>query len=193
MAKYYVHTEGRLGLEIEDAKLKYSSWHSNWSGRTDGVFHYNSVDRETGEGQKYFTVVIPAEFTDEVTGKTMTVDDLASMGIPIKTYPGDQEKGYDEEHTLRVRVSFKFRPPIVQLDMGGDIIHYGKDEVHRLDQLMVNNIDLVLGFGKVNPDTGRRPCYLNEYYASAVTSRMALKHKQKIEDDDDFGECFGSV
>lgn len=184
MAKYYLNTTGRISLEIEEAELKYGAWFSNWSGRTDGDFKYNGIDRETGEGYKYFTVKLPSEFINELDGNTYTVDDLAALGIPVKTYPGNPEKGYDDEHTLKVKVAFKFRPPTIQVDLAGDIDIYGESEVHRLDNLAIGNPDLVLGFGRVNDQTGRRACYLNEFYAKAMVSRMALKHKQRQEEND---------
>ena len=184
MAKYYLNTNGRISLEIEEAELKYGAWFSNWSGRTDGEFKYNGIDRETGEGYKYFTIKLPSEFINELDGKTYTVDDLAELGIPVKTYPGNPEKGYDDEHTLKVKVAFKFRPPMIQVDVAGDIDVYGANEVHRLDNLAINNPDLVVGFGRINEQTGRRACYLNEFYAKAMVSRMALKHKRAQEDND---------
>lgn len=185
MAKYYINNSGRLTVEIESAELKYGGWFSNWSGRTDGLYHYNGVDRETGEGFKYFTVKIPSEFVNETDGNTWTVDDLASIGIPVKTFPGNPEKGYDDEHTLRVKVSYKFREPIVQVDMAGDIMNFGKDDIHRLDNMAYDAPDIVLAFGKANPDTGRRSCYLNEFYTTATVSRMSLKHRQAVERDDE--------
>lgn len=185
MSKFYVNSNGRVTMEIEGAELKYGGWLSNWSGRTDGVFHYNKVDRDTGEGYKYFTVKVPSEFINEVDGNTWTVDDLANIGVPVKTNPGNPEKGWDEEHTIKVNVSYKFKEPIVQIDMNGDIVHFGKDDVARLDNMAYEAPDLVLGFGKLNPDNGRRPCYLNEFYATATVSRMSLKHRQAAERDDE--------
>ena len=182
MSKIYVNNIGKVSMEIEGAELKFGGWFSNWSGRTDGVFHYNGIDRETGEGYRYFTVKVPAEFINEADGSTWTVDELANIGVPIKTYPGNPEKGYDDEHTLKVKVAYKFRDPIIRIDMAGDTIDYGKDDIHRLDTMAYEAPDIVLGFGKMNPDTGRRSCYLNEFYTTATVSRMALKHK-KIEDD----------
>lgn len=185
MSKIYLNANGRVTMEIEGAELKYGGWFSNWSGRTDGVFHYNGVDRDTGEGYRYFTVKVPAEFENQVDGKIWTVDDLAEIGIPVKTYPGNPEKGWDDEHTIKVKVAYKFRDPVVQVDMAGDIVHFGKDDIHRLDNMAYEAPDIVLGFGKVNPDNGRRACYLNEFYTTATVSRMSLKHKQAAEKDDE--------
>lgn len=185
MAKFYISNDRRLSMEIEQADLKYGAWFSNWSGRTDGDFHYNGIDPDTREGYKYFTVKLPDEIYNEADGQTYSVDDLAAMGIPIKTYPGNPEKGYDDEHTLKVKVSFKIKPPIVQIDVGGDIDILDNSTVHRLDSLMIDKPDIVLGFGRMNEDTGRRSCYLQEFYAKACVSRMSMKHRRPAENDID--------
>lgn len=183
MSKFYVNNNGRVSMEIEGAKLKYGGWFSNWSGRTDGVFHYNGVDRETGKGYRYFTVKLPSEFVNEVDGNTWTIADLKELGIPVKTYEGNPEKGYEDEHTLKVKIAYKFKAPVVQVDMAGIIANYTEDDIHRLDNMAYEDPDIVLGFGKMNPDTGKRSCFLNEFYTSAVVSRMALKHRQPEEEE----------
>lgn len=185
MAKFYINLEGRITMEIEAADLKYGAWFSNWSGRTDGDFHYNGVDPETREGYKYFTIKIPEIVHNELDGRDYTVDDLASIGIPIKTYPGNPEKGYDDEHTIKVKVSFKFKPPVVKVNIGDTTDILDNETCHRLDSLMIDKPDLVLGFGRINEQNGRRPCYLQEFYANAVVSRMAMKHMDIPADDED--------
>lgn len=187
MAKYYLNNTGRLTLEIEGAELKYGAWFSNWSGKTEGKFHWNKIDPETGIGYRYFTVKLPSEITNEDDGQIYTIEDLKAMGLPIKTFSGDPERGWDDENTLKVSVSYKFTAPVVKVTVHGKTEEYsnkGDHIIDDLDSMAYEAPDLVLSFGRMNPNNGKRSCYLKEFYSTAVTSRMSLKHMAKEESAD---------
>lgn len=183
MAEFYIRNDRRLYMEIEQADLKYGGWFSNWSGRTDGEFHYNGIDPDTREGYKYFTIKLPEKVLNKEDGVTYTCDDLIAMGIPIDKY--DKNEKYDPEYTMKVRVSYKFKTPIIEVDAGGDIDTLDYNTCKRLDTLMINNPDVVISFGKKNEDSGRRPAYLDEFYCKACVSRMSMKHRRPAENDID--------
>ena len=185
MSKIYVDVDnnGKVTMTVKEANIKFRGWFCNFSGRTDGVYHYNNVDRETGEGYKYFTIKLPYEFTNESDGSTMTVNDLAALGIPVKKNPGNQEKGYDDEYTLKIMVVFRSQPPIIKIGFPDGEKDYGKEDVHRLDTMAYEPPIISLGFGRINPDTGRRKAFLNEFYTKAIVSRASLMWKEEHDDD----------
>jgi hypothetical protein len=150
----------RITIEMEDVKLIYR----NFAGR-EQMFN--------NEGDRNFCVVLDKALADK----------MSADGFSVKLGKPDEDAEEDEipDPYVKVKVSYKFRPPTVVLiaGEGGPRTYLSETSVETLDYAEIEHADIVVHSGKpwqrANGDMGIS-AYLQAAYITIKPDRFAQKY-----------------
>lgn len=106
-------------VQIDGARITYKNFRGEGSA-------YNRA------GERNFAIIIPSR---EV------MDALVNEGWNVRVKPPKSEEE-DEFMYLPVKVKFNERGPICYLKSGKNAIRLDEDTIHKLDEILIDNVDL---------------------------------------------------
>lgn len=106
-------------VQIDGARITYKNFRGEGSA-------YNRA------GERNFAIIIPSR---EV------MDALVNEGWNVRVKPPRSEEE-DEFMYLPVKVKFNERGPICYLKSGKNAIRLDEDTIHKLDEILIDNVDL---------------------------------------------------
>lgn len=142
-------------LEIANAQIKWSF--SHFDGRADTF---------NDEGDHNFTVIIDDEM----------VDKLRSEGWNIKTFEG-REEGDPPEHTLKVKISYRFEAPKIYIIKGNRKFRADESDLADIKRSTCEQIDVIITPSRwVQGNRTGISAYCKEMYAKIRESRFAQEY-----------------
>ena len=126
------------------------------------------------EGRRNFCLLIDDE----------TADKLIEQGWRVK-YLKPREEGDSPQPYLKVKVSYMYKPPVVDVIVGNKMSHLNEDTIYLVDTLDIDYCDLVLnGSWNEMPDGNKGyTAYLQEIYIHAAVSRLAKEYAEEFRED----------
>lgn len=142
-------------IELEDVQIKWAF--SHFDGREDTF---------NAEGDHNFTIILPEE----------TALNLREEGWTIRTMDG-YEEGDPEEHTLKVKISYKYEPPKVYLIKGNRKVRAEQRDLADITRATTERVDVIITPSRwVHGQNSGITAYVKELYAKVKESRFSAAY-----------------
>lgn len=142
-------------VELEDAQIKWNF--SHFDGREDTF---------NAQGDHNFTLILPEE----------TAEALLKEGWNVRQNDG-YEEGDPPEHTLKVKISYRFEPPKIYLLKGNRKIRADERDLADITRSTCEQIDVIITPSRwVHGQNSGITAYAKELYAKVRQSRFAERY-----------------